>query len=245
MRHQIKFVFGLLTLAVAQSLRAEIILDDFDDPAEVISPEMEGDFVVTNNVGPLNATRTFLIFGQSDPVAQLDSNLTTPSRLTGALIDFAQPNSTGALMRFGFSYQFSEPVDLTEQGLNNAFLLDFSSLETFGPVTLTVFVAAQINLNSASVDFLTYDLPDSVVVSFKDFAPRGGGPLIDDFRAVSAVYFRLFARDIGNEIATHFQIDRIRIGPVPEASMNSLTIIALATLTTWRQVWRQTLTHRR
>jgi hypothetical protein len=52
-------VFG--ALLAPHRATAEIILDDFDDSAMVVSPEMEGDLIVTDNVGALGATRTLSI----------------------------------------------------------------------------------------------------------------------------------------------------------------------------------------
>jgi hypothetical protein len=217
---------------------AEIVLDDFDDPAEVVTPLMEGEFVVTEDVGDLSARRTFLVFGEAPPVAQLDSNLSNPSHLTCQLTDFDAPNSLGALMRFGFSYRFDTRQDLTEGGQNNAIVLDVTSFS--GPTTpaiLLVILAGETDFHTASIDLRGYQFPGTAAVPFNAFVPRGGGPLVDEFHSVDAVFFRLFLSDTGSELDTIFELNRIRVGQVPEVSSLYSCMICLAIWACGRYSW--------
>ena len=69
-----------------RTLRAEFILDDFDDPAQVVSPEMEGVPVDTENVGALGAKRGISIFDVfTNPQARADVNISNPSQLTASV----------------------------------------------------------------------------------------------------------------------------------------------------------------
>ncbi|HEX5471034.1 MAG TPA: hypothetical protein VFW73_04065, partial [Lacipirellulaceae bacterium] len=61
---------------------AEIIIDDFDDPAEIMLPAMENQAVTTTGVGMLNAERWIEVGAlDTDPIGLVDVGITKPSHL--------------------------------------------------------------------------------------------------------------------------------------------------------------------
>src|SRR5687768_12019384 len=121
-------LFVLLTGIAVPRLRAEIILDDFNDSAEVISPEMEEQIVTSMAIGDLFATRRIRIAaGQTDVTGSLDANHSTASALTALVRGHVPtPNASQPLFSYQFNYEF--PVsDISENGRNNALVFEFLS----------------------------------------------------------------------------------------------------------------------
>lgn len=121
----------LLSLwASAAPLRAELMLDDFDDPALTTSPEMENVFVITPNVGGLNAERQIRIAtAAANPVARFGADTITESNLVAQLSGVNPTDTGGALMAFQFNYDFA-PTDVSQSGANDSILLDFRGRST-------------------------------------------------------------------------------------------------------------------
>lgn len=119
----------LLGLAAAATpLRAELVLDDFDDLAETISPAMENVFVSTANVGAFNADRRLRIAAAAaNPEATFDTDATSASVMTADLSALNTTSVGGPALAFQFKYAFA-PTDISQGGLNDAIILDFRSL---------------------------------------------------------------------------------------------------------------------
>ncbi len=210
------------------SARAAFILDDFDDPAEVV---MEGAPVVTNGVGDLSAERTLAFFDIfTTPIARIDSNLTRPSHLT-AVRSAASPTDGLGLARLGPIYRFDDiPQDFTQNGQNNAFFVDFTSITGPTPPPLLFgFVKDGRNFYEIFFDLNTIFAPATVVLPFDRFRPRGGGLGQTDFKNVTQISIRTLGNGTVNRILEQgwrLEIDRIRVGNIPEPTTSCLLVLA-------------------
>ena len=223
--------FAFLILAPLAA-RAEFILDDFDDPAMVTSPESD-QYVVTTKVGPLNATRQIRIFwSQGDADGQLDANISWPSVLTGQVSRLNPRNQfSSPIVSLQFEYVF-DSTDFTEDGINNATLFDFHRLESEIPPS-----QFRTNVNEwyhsrmpgpRSSDPFTLSIPfDSL------FFTRSG--LLDrpDFEHVQVLGISIRVSELtgGGPDPLNFlmQLERIRIGRiVPEPTAWRLSVIGMS-----------------
>ncbi len=133
MQHSLLILLSVLMalwLPVLSS-HAAFILDDFDDPVIVTSPESD-EFVTTTGVGPLNAERQVKIswIGQGEPDGQLDANISLPSILTGQVSNLNPHNVNGApIVSLQMHYSFPS-TDFCEEGVNDALFFDFLRLES-------------------------------------------------------------------------------------------------------------------
>jgi hypothetical protein len=234
MHHPLRLVLGLLIYAVAQSLRAEIILDDFDDPAEVVSHEMEEQLVTSLAVGDLSATRRMRIaVGQTNVAGSFDANYSTDSALTARLQGHAPtPNASQPLFSYQFNYEFPAS-DIGENGANDALIFEFlSTTGTESPLLLqfglwdethpgTIFLGRIENLPLNSGPF-------SARFPFTSFTTRAGGQALPDFTSVYRIEFSFFFLNPPEDIHWSGVLDRVSIShlPVPEP-----TAWQLATMT--------------
>jgi hypothetical protein len=210
--------------------RAEFVLDDFNDSAQVVSPAMEGQLIGTDHVGDLDAHRDIYIYGSlSDPNATLDANLTTPSMFTGTFSSFAPSDPLGGLMRFATDYKFGDFHDLTEGGRNNALLLDFVSVG--GPTPPTLLFVIHDNSDEMFVDIPSASGPMTLALPFDMFRGRGGGPRISDFTEVKQIFFDFFiTNSAADPPGGFFELDRIHVGQAPEPSTLYLSRFGLGAI---------------
>jgi hypothetical protein len=213
---------------------AGFILDDFNDPGQVTSPDVINEFVNETGVGPFNATRGLRVNGfGADPIATFDSNVTAASILTGEF-DGLVPESIVGVFALGFStlYTLDEPIDFTEGGSNDAILIDVSSFKGPGiPSFLRVsvidgngqvFQAARNGFNLRSDDPYTAEFP------FEVFGSRGGGGIGQaDFTSIDwfgvTVNVSSGFSDPNQQWSVEF--DRFRVGnAVPEPAACTLLL---------------------
>ncbi len=216
------FVFFLYP----SSAQAAFILDDFDDPAEVVSPEMLNEFADTPNVGALNATRSIRVVSlRGNPDGHLDSSLTSTSILTGQLNQLNPRTAGGAVIAaVQTNYDF-DITDLTESESNNALFFDFKQLTSEAPPSLFMIL---LNDTSGFFVHLNRVVPRSIepftlVVPFNSFTRRGGAPGLPDYQTIQSVWVELRASSLsggGPDPLNFFvELDRIRVGKVPEPSL--------------------------
>jgi hypothetical protein len=237
MRLSIALLCCWLLFIAAPSCRAEFILDDFDDPAEVISPQMKGIFVDTEHVGSLNATRSLRIAAfQGDPEGRLDSDISSSSTLTGQITRLNPFPSGETLTAVQSNYQFS-PVDFTQNGKNNAFFFDFLQLNSELPPSLFLILLSDGHDNFVHFEsaFLLHDQPFTVVIPFDEFPPRGDGNTRPNYTSIKSINVELRASEIAgggpDPLNFFMQLDRIRVGRVvPEPSSFSLFVAGLVAL---------------
>ena len=160
---------------ITGTLHAEFILDDFNDSAQVVSPEMEGDRVTTSSVGFLKTRRQIVIDGQqADPIASLDSNVSFESHLTAKMVDL-NPAFENGLPRAGLSVSYDEfKQDFTEDDTNNAIFFDFATIVGPTPPSfLVVFVRDATNTGALWLSTISpvpaFDTPQSPRDSFQHF----------------------------------------------------------------------------
>jgi hypothetical protein len=165
---------GAVTVLSTTAARSEFILDDFDNPVSVASPEFD-EFVITPGVGRLNATRQIRIAlaGQGTADAELDSANFSRSMLTGQ-VPWLYPRDpiSDPIVSIQFNYEIAS-ADFTQGGVNNAIFLDFLRLESEIPPSLfTVLLNAHA--------YVTTMVPRdpgafTMVIAFDAFSLRGGG----------------------------------------------------------------------
>jgi hypothetical protein len=235
-------LLGAMLAAVGQpgALQAELILDDFDDPAEAVSPDMLEESIVTANVGDLNASRSFRIAATSGPptppIASLDSAVANPSALTAQLIDPGS-NLTGAnpIFAFQFNYEFS-PTDISQAGMNNAIVFDLRTVGgNVGPSFFRVLVTDDTNIGSRYLAEVR-NLPLSggafmAAMPFWSFTTRGGSPGLPDFTTVKKLEFDFYFLYPPFDAQWTAEIDRIRIGRIPEPNSTVPCLIGVCCVT--------------
>ena len=227
-------VISLFLLPVlSDSLRAAFILDDFDDPAEVVSPEMEGIEVITEHVGDIDAVRSLVIeASRSDPSGRIDTNITTGSRLSMQLTGHEKTTTTLApIIFFDVVYDVSA-ADVSETGLNNAIFLDFVAMTgTESPTLIRSFIFDETSpspIFEATIPVgPSVSTPTRAVVPFNNFTFRGGAPGLPDFTAVDKILFDFYFLGPSEDIQWSAELDRIRFGRIPEPSCVSLVCAVL------------------
>jgi hypothetical protein len=236
-RMLVRLFFATLLLAGGQvvfkvaPVRGEMILDDFDDPVEVISPAMDDTPVTTLSVGPLIASRTVEIFsGSTNPAARFDANVTHPSRLSASLTALNRLNTLSAIVVFEFDYAFAS-TDVSEGGGNNAILFDLHSIN--GSRLPTFLRALVHDASGATYESRISSLPlnsgpFTLAMPFSSFTLRGGEPGAPDFSTMDRMDFDFFFLGGDDPVQWSMQMDRIRIGRIPEPSTGSLAFIGVA-----------------
>jgi hypothetical protein len=234
MRFQLQIVVSLVVVAGAQSLRAGIIIDDFDVAMNMVLPEMENQSVMTPAIGTLNADRFIDVSSsQTDPIGGLDVAVSRPSHLT-ARIDgqFLDNPLNLPILSFGTGYVFDTPADLTEGGLSSAVFIDMRRFQGTGiPPALSVAIRDANDVFAAIVPgaSLRSDSPYTVVVPFSSFGFRGGGGVgLADFSTIDLLEVRVRLLQGGRDSDVNWlvELDRIRVGQlVPEPTAWRLAIL--------------------
>ena len=242
-------------LASFEPLRAELIIDDFNDAAEVVTPAMINDFVVTPGVGDLNARRSIRIFGsRAEPTGRIDVNAGGSSAFVAEL---GSLNPTGAglkIVSVQSQYDFTLPgrplsyVDVTEGGANNAFFLDFRSLQfAVMPRYLTIVAMDDIASFTTYITELPNQIaPFTIVAPFDAFGPRGGSGGQANFSRlrVATISLRALEGASLNDLEFSMELDRVRVDRVPEPANSVLAILGLTLVSCMRSA-RQRLVLRR
>jgi hypothetical protein len=164
----------------------------------------------------------------------LDANVTIASQLTGDFVALNPAPGAVGLGRLGFSYRMSDGVDFTDNGANNAILVDITSIGgPTPPPLLFVLVEDADEFFEVFFDLRAFHAPGAVVLPFERFGPRGGGSGSTDFKAVSAVFFLVYSNGLVNgaqDLGWNIEIDRVRVGNVPEPSTAYLSLFAAVLL---------------
>ncbi len=232
------FSLSFWTLAFgfsAHPVYAEFILDDFDDSAEVVSPEMENVPFVSSDVGTLNATRTIEIAGAGvDPTARLDTNISSLSAMWAELTELNRTDQLTPLLAFQFNYEFT-PTDVSQGGVNDAIFFDFRSISgTESPTFLRVITRDNTFL-TLSFESRIYDPPINTgtftaVMPFSSFTLRGGTPGLPDFTTFKRMDFDFFFLGPSNDIQWSAELERIRFGRIPEPLSSTLFLVGVVCL---------------
>lgn len=221
-----------LTSGCPYSALAEILLDDFADPAEVIG---EGSFDMPG-VGDLSAVRHLGLGGlRADVIGSLDANITRQSQLTAKITGLGGIIGL-PIVSFNTGYTFENAVDLTDAGRNDAFFIELTEFEgTVRPDFLRVATRDANGIFYSHIDgslLPTHD-PVTIVVPFAAFGPRGGGPETADFTTVDLleVLVRLTTGFDDPNQKWFAQIDRIVVGRVlPEPETGWLVVVTALSL---------------
>ena len=243
-QHPAVFLVTLTSVLVGgSSLRAELILDDFDDAVVTTSPAMLGASVFTANVGALGATRSFRVASTASrampSIARLDADIAAPSAMTAYLATLGL-EFTGGFPLFAFQFNYEFPAhDVSEGGLNDAILFDFRSISgTTGPSFFRVLVsdtthpAARFEASLANLPLSSGAFTAAMPV--ESFTVRGGGPGLPDLRTIRKLefdFYFLFAQP-GSWTA---EVDRIRFGAVPEPSSFLCAVSGVLGFALWRR----------
>lgn len=85
--------------------------------------------------------------------------------------------------------------------------------------------------------------PMTLVMPFKDFGFRGGGAGLPDFSKLRAFYFtfRVFQGGELEDLGFYMELDRIRIGRIPEPASEALMILGLAVAGRMRSAGRRSV----
>ncbi|MEQ8838182.1 MAG: hypothetical protein RID07_15355, partial [Lacipirellulaceae bacterium] len=185
------------------------------------------------------AERTLSFFDVfTTPVARIDSNLTRESRFT-AIRSSADPSEGLGLARLSTIYRFGqEPQDFTQGGQNDAFLIDVT--QVFGPTLPPIlygFAEDEGDFYEIFFSLSNIQTPSTVVLPFDQFRTRAGGSGTTSFENVARISFSVTGNGTINGILEQgwtVEIDRIRVGRIPEPSTFLLASLATARLSTRR-----------
>ena len=203
----------------------DVVIDDFDQSATLLREKLVGPdhFRDPVLVSPHDARRDFYFFGPSTKFDLLiDSNTETEGELTIEIENLIRlPSQSGGMADITISYHFWPPVDLLGASQNNAFALDFSSIESsVSPSFARVFFRDE---NNEGFGAWNYDLPlnsesHTELFPFDAFVARGGTvePRLDRIKYVSFsfLFFDAPAAMTWNASIQRFRTTRI----VPEPS---------------------------
>ena len=200
---------------LVSSASADIIIDDFDDPAHSVSPAMDNVFVPTEHVGPLDAFREIRLssFG-ADPDATMQIAGGQMRATVGDL------HGTGNLRpQFGAQlyYEF-EPTDFSS---GNAFLFDFKSVSgSVLPEAIRVLIFDDDPRYSYYAEFKPVPAGSyTAAIPFADFIRRDGVPHDINFTKIWRVWPDIYANQNLADYSNHnwtIEVERIRVGTVPE-----------------------------
>ena len=208
-----------LLLCLVSSASADIIIDDFDDPAHTVSPAMDNVFVPTEHVGPLDAFREIRLASfAANPDATIDI---VDGKFRSQVGDL---HATGNGFRPQFAsqifYEF-EPTDFTVHG--DAFLFDFHSVS--GSV-LPERIRVLIFDDDARFSYYAEARPlpagsYTAALPFADFIRRDGVPHDINFTKIWRIWPEFFANSNLTDYSNHnwtIEVERVRVGTVPEPS---------------------------
>jgi hypothetical protein len=227
---------------ISSPASAEFILDDFVDPVSISLPDERNILFETDNVGPLSALR--LMRGSAfdaRPVGGLDANISTPSVWTTTIGHLNPVSSTAHPHADIKSAHFFEATDFTENGTNNAFFLDFLTLESQLPPPFLHVIVKDVRTSDPYISrFWEVPLssePFTLVVPFETFQPQYSSAFPrPDFRTIRRVEFGITAVSIHSDapepLNFRVELDAIRVGthPVPEVAAGTLWLITLGLL---------------
>jgi hypothetical protein len=230
----------LMATDQARPLHAELILDDFDDAALVVTPAMLNDFVDTPNVGDLDALRSIRIFGlQTNPVGRIDIHAAGSSAFVASLDELnAAEVPISKFVSVQTDYLFARPddiratVDVSEDGSNNAILLDFHRLTSaINPRFFRVIVTDAFDtFESVIFPVPLAHVPFTAAFPFDSFQFRGGGVGLPDFTQIRSFEFtmRVISGAGPPDLDFRMELDRIRFGRIAEPHSGTLGLFALA-----------------
>ncbi len=205
----------IVTLCLAIPATGEIILDEFLVDASTESPLMVNDFVDSQNVGELDASRQIRIFGSTThPTGTLDIDGTTNSVLTADLVTTSPRDRAQILFQSWYDFDIT---DLTEGGQNDAILIDFLSTSTNGtPLSTRAFIGRANTTVATPIS----DQPFTLVIPFVELGTS--------FSSVSSLNFSFSTPEPGGgaDFDLFVEIDRIRVGRIPEPAALCLLTIA-------------------
>ncbi len=217
---------------LAVPLQAELILDDFVDPVETSSPEMQGLSIVTDSVGPLMATRELRIAAFT---SFLRPTITTLKVADGSMMAEIEKVGTtqdgrSTTFAFNFSYEFA-PTDVSEQGNNDAIFVDFATIagnEQPGSFGLIVDDNTTDKLYLSETQLSATESPLTVAIPFTSFTTRGGAIGLPDPNTFKSMAFDFFFNQPRLDIQWSAEIESIRFGRlVPEPASWLLCSVAL------------------
>ena len=225
---------GLLLTPI--SAFAEIIVDDFDDPFELVLPDMDGEYLVQTGIGPLDAERWSQLNASSGsrPIGRADANITQSSALTFEL-DRINPHPIGGppAIAINLLYSFDE-TDITQSGINDRIAVDFAYLRSAIPLAqVTVFVQ-DASQPGTSYGLQLFDIPQqegpfSLEFPLDSFGIRGGGTGRIDYQRIYRVTLSISPTrftDI-DEIDFSTAVERVRIArAIPEPASAVLACLA-------------------
>ncbi len=214
------------------TVRSELLLDDFDVPAEALSPEMLNESVTTLNVGDFDSSRSMeisAVYSSSPPTGFLAANRDSNSQLR-AEVNYAPRPSVSSFrdVRSVLAYEFAE-VDATDGGQNDAILFDFEQLvATAATLTLLMFVqddfSGRFNVNLT--DFPSRYAPFQLTIPFTEFRAVGGMEVnFEKLRRVSFILFANPPQDSMTELHVTMALNSIRFGRIPEPTVVFLALL--------------------
>jgi len=233
-----RFIQATLCLGLLVSAaQADIIIDDFDDTAIVSGPIDPNEGDNTPDVGVLQLDRSLAIASlQAVTYAQMDANVSFPSHLTIEVTDIQADTPTSSpLVLLGFNYDFASETDLTQGGRNNALFFDFTSLTGLTPPPIFRIWVFDTTIPGLSyVRFLspvpTSTEPFTLAIPFDSLRDRGGRGIPATFTHVYEVNLTFFANEFygsPDELGWRVELDRVRVGVIPEPTTLTLLVTGL------------------
>ena len=218
-----------VTLLTGDSAHAAFMLDDFDDSFILTAATNARQTIEHDGVGDLSVHRRAEVtdirrdsgvevtasFEARDSLALVTMSELSEGILTNAL-------RTNFTLVYNFTDGGESRGDLSEDGLNNAMLMDFAFVR--GPTPLSAMRLHVLNRNGwhfALVQDLPFsDDPFTLSFPFEDFGDRGGSNIPADVEKVSNFIVEflsagLFSPPVPDE-QWSIGLDRIRFGTVPE-----------------------------
>jgi hypothetical protein len=188
-------ILAAALVAMPMEASAEIILDEFDDPMQIILPGMEDITAETLGVGGLNAVRlVFVSESQTDPIGLVDVEATRPSHLTARIDGQSLDNPLNLpLLSIGVAYDFPLVTDLTDNGANDHLLIDMTIFQGIGiPGQLSVLIRDDAGIYASNISgfSLLSDLPYTLEIPFSSFGSRGGND-VADFSSIELLEVRV------------------------------------------------------
>ncbi len=253
MFRQSLLIAAFLTSAVLllTGAKAEIIIDDFDESFEIAMPDMEGQYVIQSNIGPLDAERWSQVnsTSASEPTGRADANLTHASAMTFQL-DRLNPHPIGGppSVSANLVYYFNE-IDITENGFNDRIVVDFEFLKSAIPMAqVTVFAYDEtqpgISYGLQLFNVMQREGSFSLEFPFALFAARGGGSPRIDFQRIYRLSVHLSPTHFNDIDQINFLtvVKRVRItSAVPEPNTRffiMFSVYGFACFSARKRRWR-------
>jgi len=220
------------------SSRAEIVIDNFVDSLHISLPAQKLQTFISSNIGDLSAQRRLAAnFFQTNPDGYIDVNQATPGSLV-AQIPMTTHTGTLPSGAIDMVYDLSDPhggVDLTQQGVNDAIILDFGYLAADTPLrrlqvsVMRSYVVGSIysssSYSSAFLPIPQSNGPFSLSFPFDTFQLDRGAPISNfDFSFIFQIEILVDLFVLNPNFPEspnfHMNFDRVRVGTVvPESSL--------------------------